>query len=63
MSLPVEVQTRLDQLHATLRRVHGGHHKRGGRPPEAAVFVKDSEGTVRDEKGVTLWTPAKPAGK
>jgi hypothetical protein len=55
-----EHATRVDQLHADLRKVHRQHQARAGAPPEARLFTVDSEGVVRDNAGRTLYTPPKP---
>ena len=51
MALPSEVTTRVDQLHADLRRIHKAHEKRAGVPDPAPMFTTHADGAVYDRQG------------
>jgi hypothetical protein len=51
MALPSDVATRVDQLHADLRRIHKAHHTRAGVPDPAPMFTTHDDGSVYDRQG------------
>jgi len=57
-----EVTTRVDQLHADLRRVRQVHTAQAGAPPEPPRFTTHADGSVWDDRGhqVRPPTPVKP---
>ena len=57
MALPSEVTTRVDQLHADLRRIHVAHAKRVALPDNAPMFTVHSDGSVWNRQGVQLRAP------
>lgn len=58
MALPSEVTTRVDQLHADLRRVAKQHAGKAPAPSSAPMFTRDGDGTVRDRQGAAIYKPA-----
>ncbi len=58
MALSPEVTTRVDQLHADLRRIHKRHAGRAGAPDPSPMFRRDADGTVRDRAGNPIYKPA-----
>ena len=51
MALPSDVTTRVDQLHADLRRIRKAHEKRAGVPDPAPMFTTHADGSVYDRQG------------
>jgi hypothetical protein len=51
MALPSEVTTRVDQLHADLRRIHKAHQEHVGVPDPAPMFTTHADGAVYDRQG------------
>lgn len=51
MALTSEESTRVDQLHADLRRIHKGHQPRAGAPSELPMFTTHADGSVYDRQG------------
>jgi hypothetical protein len=51
MALPSEVATRVDQLHADLRRIRKAQEKRAGVPDPAPMFTTHADGAVYDRQG------------
>jgi len=57
MALPSDVTTRVDQLHADLRRIHKGHQPRAGVPDPAPMFTTHADGSVYDRQGNKIRGP------
>lgn len=58
MALSPEQTTRIDQLHADLRRVAKQHAGKAPSPSSAPMFTRDGDGTVRDRQGTAIYKPA-----
>ena len=57
MALPSEVTTRVDQLHADLRRIHKSHQAHVGVPDPAPMFTTHADGAVYDRQGNKIRGP------
>jgi hypothetical protein len=51
MALPSDVTTRIDQLHADLRRVQLQHAAKAVAPPSGPMFTTHADGAVYDRQG------------
>lgn len=51
MALPSDVTTRVDQLHADLRRVAAQHAGKASAPSSAPMFTTHADGAVYDRQG------------
>lgn len=57
MALTPEESTRVDQLHADLRRLQKQHQARAGAPSELPMFTTHSDGSVWDRQGRKIRGP------
>lgn len=57
MALTPEQTTRVDQLHADLRRVAKCHAGKCPPPNEAPMFIRHADGTVWDRYGRQVYAP------
>jgi hypothetical protein len=57
MALPSDVTTRVDQLHADLRRVAAQHKCKAGVPDPAPMFTTHADGAVYDRQGNKIRGP------
>lgn len=57
MPLPIEAQTRVDQLRDVLAQLSAGHTSRARTKSDAALFIKHADGSVYDAKGSELRGP------
>lgn len=57
MALSSDATTRIDQLHADLRRIHKGHERRAGAPDPAPMFTTHEDGSVYDRQGNKIRGP------
>jgi hypothetical protein len=62
MPLTPEQTTRIDQLHAHLRRVAKDNKPRAGVPSDAPMFTRHEDGSVYDRQGRKIHEPP-AAGK
>jgi hypothetical protein len=57
LSLNPEQTTRVDQLHADLRRIQKTHQPRAGVPDPAPMFTTHADGSVYDRQGNKIRGP------
>ena len=57
MTLPSDVATRVDQLHADLRRVAKQHAGKAAVPDPAPMFTTHADGAVYDRQGNKIRGP------